>query len=172
MSKRRDFIGLEKRRMRAIGLLESGHSQSEIAGRLEVSRQSVHRWAKSWRQNGADALRRAGRAGRKPRLEPDQVERLRQILLSGPQAAGLSTPLWTLARVAAVIRKEFGVHYHVATVFRLLSKQLGWSCQRPTGQARERNEEAITRWKEVDWPRIKKKPAPRVGPSSSSMKAA
>jgi len=33
---------------------------------------------------------------------------------------------------------------------------LGWSCQRPTGRALERNEEAIRHWKKVTWRTLKK----------------
>ena len=48
---------------------------------------------------------------------------------------------------------------------------LGWSPQRPTGRARERNEEAIRAWKRRTWPAIKKKRAARAARSSSSTKA-
>jgi hypothetical protein len=33
---------------------------------------------------------------------------------------------------------------------------LGWSLQRPTRQARERDEAAIARWKRERWPQVKK----------------
>jgi len=33
---------------------------------------------------------------------------------------------------------------------------LGWSPQRPTGQARERNRAAVEHWKRKVWPTIKK----------------
>ena len=58
----------------------------------------------------------------------------------------------------ALIAEQCGVRYHAAHVWRIL-RQLGWSCQRPTGRALERDEEAIRYWKKVAWPRIKKKPA-------------
>jgi hypothetical protein len=48
---------------------------------------------------------------------------------------------------------------------------VGWSCQRPTGRARERKEEEITHWKRVKWPWIKKMPKRKGAPSSSSTKA-
>jgi hypothetical protein len=41
---------------------------------------------------------------------------------------------------------------------------LGWSCQRPTGRARQRDEAAIRRWKQVRWPQIKKKPSRSAEP--------
>ena len=39
------------------------------------------------------------------------------------------------------------------------------------GRAIERDEPKIRRWKRVEWPAIKKKPAKRAEPSSSSTKA-
>jgi hypothetical protein len=47
------------------------------------------------------------------------------------------------------------VRFHEDHVWRILRK-LGWSCQRPTGRALERDEAAIWHWKMVAWPRIKK----------------
>jgi hypothetical protein len=35
---------------------------------------------------------------------------------------------------------------------------MGWSCQKPEKRARERDEEAIAGWRQMDWPRIKKSP--------------
>jgi hypothetical protein len=37
----------------------------------------------------------------------------------------------------------------------LLLRRIGWSVQVPARQATERDEAAIGRWKEVDWPAIK-----------------
>ena len=62
------------------------------------------------------------------------------------------------------------MRYHEAHVWRIL-RRLGWSCQRPSGKALERDEQAIREWKKVEWPRIKKKPSARSGRSSSSTRA-
>ena len=79
--------------------------------------------------------------------------------------------MWTTERIARLIQRQFGVRYHRDHVGRLLG-QMGWSCQRPTGRARERKEAEIARWKRVEWPRIKKKPKKKGAPSSSSTRAA
>ena len=167
---RRDFDALERRRFAALRLLRQGLNQSEVARRLRVWRQSVARWAALDRQGCERALRQAGRAGRKPRLTPRQKARLEQRLLAGPQRLGYETGLWTSERVAELIRKEFGVHYHPGHVWKLLVS-LGWSCQRPTGRALERNEPAIRHWKKATWPDIKKKPKKNGERSSSSTRA-
>ena len=167
---RRDFEALERRRFEAIKLLDQGLNQSEIARRLKVARQTVVRWVHLYREQGKAALVKAGRAGRKPQLEPSQLEQLEQLLLRGPEDCGFPTPLWTCPRVARVIHDEFGVRYHEGHVWKVL-RALGWSPQRPGGRARERNEEAIREWKRKTWPAIKKKPKKKGARLSSSTKA-
>ena len=152
--KRRDFEALEKRRFEAMRWLDQGLNQSETARRLKVARQTVSEC----------------RAGRKPLLDATQLERLETLLLEGPEAHGFPTPLWTCPRVVRLIQDEFGVRYHEGHVWKIL-RALGWSPQRPVGQARERNEQGIREWKRNQWPAIKKKPQHKVARSSSSTKA-
>ena len=167
---KRDFEALEKRRYAAMRLVNQGLNQSEVARRVKVVRQTVARWAREYRQSGAAALKKAGRAGRKPRLSASDRDRLEKLLLRGPEALGYETPLWTCPRVAHLIESEFKVRYHEGHVWKLLVS-LGWSPQRPTGSARERNEQEVRRWQKQQWPGIKKKPAKRGVRSSSSTKA-
>ena len=105
-----------------------------------------------------------------PRLDAAQREQLVTLLLEGPEAHGFPTPLWSCPRVARLIGDEFGVDYHEGHVWKVL-RGLGWSPQRPVGQARERNEEAIRSWKRKTWPGLKKKPETKAARSSSSTKA-
>ena len=79
------------------------------------------------------------------------------MLQRGPSAAGYSTELWTLKRMAEVIEKKFGVRYHPGHVWWLL-EHLGWSCQKPERRARESDEEAIEQWRRERWAHIKKRP--------------
>src|SRR5277367_2531351 len=155
MSRRRDYEQMEERRLEGAKLLEAGMSQADVARQLGVKRQSVHEWAKFLADQGEKGLVRVP-TGRKPRLNTVQLAQLAEHLQTGPQAHGYATALWTTERIAKLIHRQFGVRYHRDHVGRLLG-QMGWSCQRPTGRARERKEEEIARWKRVEWPRIKKK---------------
>ena len=168
---KRDFEALEKRRLKAISLLEkSDLNQSEVARCLQVCRQTVSRWVDQFQAGGQEALKKAARAGRKPELTEADGQRLQQLLLQGPEKLGYETPWWTCARVAHLIEQEFGVAYHRGHVWKILD-DLGWSCQRPVGRARERKEEEIRRWRRVRWPEIKKKPKKKGARSSWSRKA-
>ncbi len=167
---RRDFEGLERRRLQAAELLRAGVRQAEVARRVGVHRQSVSRWAQQLKRGGRRALKKAGRAGRKPRLRPEDLRRLERGLKRGPEALGYETGLWTAWRVAHLIEEECGVRYHASQAWRIL-RQLGWSCQRPSGRALERDEEKIRMWKQQRWPELKKRPKTKAARSSSSTKA-
>lgn len=159
MRRRRESYDVEReRRLSAAKLFGRGLSQAAVARRLSVSRQAVSRWHAAWLEGGREALAGAGRMGRKAKLSGDDLCRLEAVLLAGPLAQGYETNLWTLKRIAQVVRRMFGVTFHVGHVWKVLG-QLGWSCQRPERKARERNEEAIRRWVRYRWPRIKKRPA-------------
>lgn len=67
----------------------------------------------------------------------------------------LGGDVWTANRVAAVIEATFGVRYSRDHVSALL-RQLGWSRQRPSAQATQRNDAAVQQWTEDRWPAIKK----------------
>ena len=156
--------------MQAARLLEKGYSQSEVARRVGVHRQSVSQWAAELAEKGRVGLKRAGRAGRKPRLSADDLRKLELGLKRGPEMLGYETGLWTTKRVAHLIEQECGIAYHPSQAWRIL-RQLGWSCQRPTGRALERNEDKIQQWKQKRWPALKKRPKTKAAPSSSSTKA-
>ena len=129
---RREFAALEERRMEAARLLRAGLSQSEVARRVGVHRQSVSRWARELEQSGVRGLRKARRSGRPPKLSVAQLRDLERALMRGPEAFGFSTGLWTASRVRDLIEYRTGVRYHEAHVWRIL-RGLNWSCQRPAG---------------------------------------
>jgi transposase len=155
--------------MWAARLLERGWSEAAVARKVGAHRQSVNRWAKQLAAGGREALRKAGRAGRKPRLSEADRKRIITGLKRGPEALGYETGLWTSWRVADLIERACGVRYTTVHVWRIL-RELGWSCQRPVGRALERNERAIRRWKRERWPEVKKTPNGKGARSSSSTK--
>ena len=141
---RRDFAALEQRRLRAAGLLEKGVSQSRVARQVGVHRQSVSRWAQQLEKEGRAGLEQARRAGRKPRLSSEDLERIERTLKRGPELLGYDSGLWTSARVAGLIEQECGIAYHRGHVWRLL-RQLGWSFPTPDRTPSERDEKAIAK---------------------------
>ncbi len=151
-----------KRRVRAGRLLQQGRKPAEVARLMGAPRQTVYRWLDVLNDEGIDALREMSKGGRPARLGGEQHERLREMLLAGPQAAGFGTDLWTLKRVRQTIERRFGVRYSEVHVWRLLGR-LGFSSQKPEKRAAERNEANIVRWKRRTWPALKKTPGAKDG---------
>ena len=141
----------------AARLLGQGMKPIRIAEALGVSPAAVTRWKQAWQKGGEKALMAKPHPGGKPRLTRAQFRPLARLLLEGPRRHGYATELWTLERVAELIAANFGVQYTIGHVWKLL-RAMGWSCQKPERRARERDEEAIRRWRQEQWPRIKKRP--------------
>jgi transposase len=155
---------LEVRRRIAAKLLQKGKGIREVACLVEASPSAVHGWKQLLDEGGLDALKAKPHPGRPGQLTAEQKTELEQKLRDGPLVAGFSTDLWTLERVAQVIERCFGVQYHPGHVWKIL-REIGWSTQKPERRARERDEEAIERWRGEDWPRLKKKPGEKDGVS-------
>ena len=145
---------LQRRRLRAGRLLLRGVAQAEVARRIGVTRTTVSEWNEKLQAGGLESLRRRPR-GRPAGLDAAQRRALSGRLKSGALAAGFATELWTLPRVGKLIEKHFARAYCESQVWRIL-RSLGFSCQRPSGRALERNESAIQRWKRERWPALKK----------------
>lgn len=143
---------LERRRCRAVELLEQGETPALVARILGVRRTSLHRWRRMARQ--ADGLVAKPTSGAKRRLTDTQLGELEQLLLKGAPAHGFPNELWTAARVAQLIQRHFGVRYHPEHVRKLLQRRLSWTSHKPQRRARQRNDKEVERWKADEFPRI------------------
>ena len=76
--------------MHAARLLEQGVPQAEVARQVGAHRQSVSQWAAELREKGRAGLKKAGRAGRKPRLSEADRKKIVQGLKRGRSSAGQS----------------------------------------------------------------------------------
>ncbi len=162
---------LEDRRRRALALLDTGLSLNEVGRRIHCAASSVLRWVRARRRGGPTALQVRFSPGRPPKLGKTQRRRLVKLLLRGPLAYGYRTNLWTTQRIADLVQREFAVQYHRAHIGRLMHS-LHWTHQKPERRAVERDDEAIRRWKQQEWPRVKKTPRGWVPTSSSPMNRA
>jgi transposase len=151
----------ETRRLQAWKLKQKGWKQKDIAEALDVSNGAVSQWLKRAREGGLEALNNQAGKGAKPRLQEEQLSRLPDLLAKGAAHFGFRGDVWTRGRVAAVIKREFGVSYTPTHVGRIL-KKLNWSRQKPIERASQRDEEAIERWRTATWVAIEKKPGERT----------
>lgn len=162
---KRDLKALEQRRRKGMRMLARGLPQAEVARALQVSRQTVSNWSRALAED-AQAWRRKP-LGRPGGLTEAERAQLSKLLVDGALACGFPTELWTLARVGALVEVQFGRVYSTTQVWRVL-RSLGFSSQRPTGRAIQRDELAILHWKNKRWPALKKSAGPKPAPSSSS----
>jgi transposase len=146
----------EARRKRAFELAEQGWTQRAIAQALGVSEAAISQWFAIRESSANDNWRSRPRGHRNAALSSAQLKQLPDRLSHGAEAYGFRGELWTCARVAEVIRQEFGITYHKAHVSRLL-KALQWTPQLPVERASQRDEVAIQRWRIEVWPLLKKR---------------
>jgi transposase len=111
---------LEQRRMLAVHLLLEGLSAAEVARLTQVDPRSVRRWRAAACANGETGVAAKPAGGRPRRLSTGNLALLRWLLLDVPRAFGVPAGLRSCAEVAALIQRQFGVHYHRAHVNRIL----------------------------------------------------
>ena len=143
---------LERRRQRAVQLVEQGESPTVVARILGVTPSSLHRWRRMAQQT--DGLTAKPVSGAKRRLTDPQLAELERLLLQGATRHGYPNDLWTAARVAQLIQRHFGVKYHPEHVRKVLKQRLNWSSHKPQTRARQRNDKEVERWKADEFPRI------------------
>lgn len=146
----------EALRFAGMRMLEQGLGVIEVARSLNVAHSTVSGWKRRLHDGGMASVQDRPRSGRPRKLSDEQRRQLREILIAGPLAAGYRNDLWTLARVATVIQRRFGVRFHPNYVGRLMH-ELGFTHQKPVPRARRRDEEAIQNFRDRQWKEIKKK---------------
>ena len=145
----------EEVRLRAAQLFVQGMAPGQVARVLRVSTKSVYQWRRAWRAGGEAALASRGQGGYGCKLDDGQLGELGAALDAGPAAAGWDTgQRWTLARVAALISRRFGVCYTLRGVSCLLHR-MGFSPQVPVRRAAERDEDAVAAWRSVTWAKVR-----------------
>lgn len=146
---------LEHRRLKAGEHFNNGRSDVWVARHFKVSPVATWKWRQAWAKDKKNGLMSKGRCGARKKITKEKLKKIDSLLLKGAEKNGFSSPLWTLDRVAEVIRKEVHVTYHPGHVWKIL-RSAGWTNQRPVRRARERNEAGIRCWYKEVWPALKK----------------
>jgi transposase len=138
--------------------VHGGMTQTAAASTFGVSLRAVSKWMNLSRAGGSRALR-PGKRGRRPgsgRLNHTQAVRMRKLIIRRmPDQLALPFYLWTRECVAELIEREYGIRVSATTAGRYL-KAWGMSAQKPVRRAYERNDAAIERWLNEDYPTIAK----------------
>ena len=129
---------------------------------MGVNLRTAFRWLALYRGGGWSMLDARKRGGRPPKLEAKALKWICDTVL-GKSPLQLSFPfaLWTAAMVRELIAKRFRVRLSHSSVCRLLG-QVGMSEQRPLWRAYQQDPKAVRRWKEEEYPRLRRR-AQRLG---------
>ena len=143
---------LERRRRRAVELVERGESPTTVARILGVRPGSVHRWRRlAHKTHGLDAKPVPGRP---PRLTDYHLHKLERLLLQVRKNTAGPTNYGPPTAFARLIRQRLGISFHPEHVRKILKQRLGWTSQKPQRKARERDDKEVERWLGDELPRI------------------
>lgn len=141
------------RRLRAVILLGTGQKKKiEVAEICEVGVTTVYDWQRKYRKHGLDGLREHYKP-KKCRMTGTQQEELEELLVSGPEAAGHDTGVWTTALIGKEIKERYGIAYSISAVTKLLHR-LGFSAQLPQVQLARADPKAQKKWQNKTYPAI------------------
>ncbi len=145
----------EELRFRALAMVRSGLTQLAVAGLLDVSRTAVGNWCRRAEAEGDGALAKRKRGNPQgPRLTGTQAATICNIIRDNcPDQVKLPFALWTREAIQRLIADKFDVHLALRTISDYLARW-GFTAQKPVVRAYERNDAAIRRWLEQEYPAI------------------
>ena len=147
-------------RCRCLRMLRQGMKQVEVASILEVSRTSVVRWLRNYRQEGMNGLKqktRGRRHGQKRRLDREQERSIQRMLVDKtPDQLKLPFALWTRKAVQEAIAQHYDVKLPIRTVGEYLHRW-GFTPQKPVKKSYEQQPERVKKWLDEEYPGIARK---------------
>src|SRR5262249_49732669 len=118
---------LERRRRRAVELMDQGESPTVIARILGVHRPSLYRWRQADRSRPDGLAAKPHPGPTRPPTLPPAAARLGEqepLLLQGPAALGWRNDRWPPPPAAEVLHRHFGVRFHPEHVRKILKRRL------------------------------------------------
>ena len=154
-ARRLDRKTLTELRKRAVASVQRGESPEVVARVLGVSRQAMYGWLARYRKGGWGNLDAKRRGGRPHKLDGPAMKWVYDtVTMKNPLQLKFPFALWTSKMIGKAISKRFGINLSKASVCRLLN-QLGLTPQRPLWRAYQQNPEAVEKWLNEEYPRIK-----------------
>jgi len=137
------------------GLLSVGQTAAVTVGQelTGACRQSLYQWVAAFMRQGMASLVRTQVPGRPPKLTKTQKQRLYELVVAGPEAAGYRTACWNATLLQELIQREFGVFYNSHYVCELL-RNLGLSFQKARFVSDHLDTDQRQRWVTETWPEI------------------
>lgn len=144
-------------RRQAIYYFEQGFSHRKIASLLEVDKNTIGRWIRTFKAGGLNALKpqkRGPKEGVHTKLTIEQQKSIRaKIIDKTPEQYKMPFALWSREAVTDLIKQETGLELDRRLVGEYL-KRWGFTPQRPAKQAYRRNDKKVKQWLEEEYPAI------------------
>ena len=110
------------RRMLALALVLEGRSREAAARAAGMDRQTLRDWVHRYNADGLAGLHDRPRPGRPPRLTPEQLAELEQVVEQGPDPETDGVVRWRRVDLQALIKARFAVELHERSVGKLLHR--------------------------------------------------
>ena len=141
----------------AVRRVHEGETPSSVMKSYGLCRTSIYRWLRDAKAGGEAALKSHKHHGPIAKLTDKQKQQVhRWISGKDPRQYGFDFGLWTRRIVAEMIGQKFKKTLSVTSVGRLLA-ELGITPQKPLRRAYERDPQAVEKWKNEDYPKLKKR---------------
>lgn len=133
-----------------------GEKPSKIIEAYGLSDKIIYHWVKKAKTEGMESLEPIPHPGRTRTLTDEEEKEVTSwIIGNDPRQYGFDFGLWTRQIVANLIEHRLGVILSVNSVGRLLHRQ-GLTPQKPLRRAYERDEQAVKKWTQKEYPKIQK----------------
>ena len=148
---------LETIRIMAVRRVREGEAPSAVMKSYGLCRTSIYRWLRAAQTGGEKSLQSRRHPGPTSKLTSKQKQQVRRwICGKDPRQYAFDFGLWTRRIVADLIERQFKKKLGVTTVGRLLA-ELQITPQKPLRRAYERDPVAVEKWKNDDYPQLKKR---------------
>ena len=147
-------------RRTAIKLLQTGKKQGQVASLLDIKRQTVNRWWKSYQKYGIDAIKPGQRGrvkGQNRTLTMEQEQEIQMIICDkNPEQYKLKFALWNRQAVIELIEQKYEIKLPIRTAGEYL-KRWNFTPQKPIRKAYEQQPERVQKWLDEDYPAIEQR---------------
>jgi transposase len=144
-------------RIMAVRRVQEGEVPSVVMKNYGLCRTSIYRWLRDAKAGGEAALKSRKHPGPAPKLTDKQKQQVRKwICGKDPRQYGFDFGLWTRRIIVCLIERKLKKKLSITTVGRLLG-ELGVTPQKPLRRAYERDPQAVEKWKNEDYPKLKKR---------------
>lgn len=151
-----DHKTLTELRKRAVASVQGGQSPEVVAKALGINRVTIYGWLARYRAGGWGALNARKRGGRPPKLNGKAMKWIYDtVTMKNPLQLKFTFALWTSRMIGKAIYRKFNIKLGKSSICRLLY-QLGLTPQRPIWRAYQQQPEAVQKWLNEQYPKIRR----------------